>query len=161
MTIYALYNLSIDQKVYLLNFSIIITPMNQFIKVIILLITSLILIISFYFIDKNLFEFCILMLLTTFGLLILTCVNDLILISLSLELQSLGLYVLIGFLTKSSLSKEATLKYFIFGSFSSVFIGFGISLIYTEFGTTNLNELNLLINNFFVNELLVYGLFFF
>jgi len=161
MTIYALYHLSVHEITYLLNYSIILTPMNQFIKVVILLITILILITSFHFIDKNLFEFCILILLTTFGLLALISINDLVLISLCLELQSLGLYALIGFLTKSSLSKEATLKYFIFGSISSIFIGFGISLIYVEFGTTNLNELDLLINDLFINKFVVYGLFFF
>ena len=81
MTIYALYHLSVHEITYLLNYSIILTPMNQFIKVVILLITILILITSFHFIDKNLFEFCILILLTTFGLLALISINDLVLIS--------------------------------------------------------------------------------
>ena len=161
MTIYGLYTLKITQPIYLLNSTFLITPLSQLIKIVILLIVFFIMIISLKFIKKNLFEFCILILLCTFGLLMMTCINDLVLISLCLELQSLSLYALIGFLTKTNLSKEATLKYFIFGTISATFIGFGISLIYVELGTTNLNELGLLIDNFYINNFLIYGLFFF
>lgn len=67
--------------------------------------------------------------------------NNLFLIYLAIELQSLSLYILASIKRYSNLSIEAGLKYFIFGSFASGLLLFGISLIYGFSGTTNLNEL--------------------
>lgn len=95
------------------------------------------------------FEFLILIALTTFALLILISTNDLIAFYLSVEMQSLCLYVLAAFKHTSNLSTEAGLKYFILGALSSSLLLFGMSLIYGFTGSTNFTEISksILLNN--------------
>ncbi len=70
---------------------------------------------------------------------------DLILMYLSLELVSLSSYVLAGFTKKSMRNSEASLKYIIYGGVSSGIMLFGISIIYGLTGSTNIYEINSLI----------------
>ena len=65
--------------------------------------------------------------------------NDLLLMFIGLELQSLGLYVLAALNRNSLLSSEAGIKYFILGALSSGLLLFGISYIYGFTGNTNFN----------------------
>lgn len=85
----------------------------------------------------NTFEYFILLLCATLGLLFLMSAYDLISLYLAIEIQSLCLYVLAASKKKSSFSLEAGLKYFILGSFSSALFLFGASLLYACTGTTN------------------------
>jgi NADH-quinone oxidoreductase subunit N len=87
------------------------------------------------------FEFLILIALSTFALLLLVSANDLIMLYLSIEAQSLCLYVLAAFKRTSQLSTEAGLKYFILGALSSSLLLFGMSVIYGFTGTTNFTEI--------------------
>lgn len=82
-------------------------------------------------------ELPILILISLMGMFILVSANDLFIMYLALELQSLSLYILCSMKRYSNLSIEAGLKYFILGSFSSAILLFGISLIYGFLGTTN------------------------
>lgn len=88
------------------------------------------------------FELLILIALTTFALLLLVSTNDLISFYLSIEMQSLCLYVLAAFKRTSQLSTEAGLKYFVLGALSSSFLLFGMSLIYGFTGSTNFAEIS-------------------
>lgn len=87
------------------------------------------------------FEFPILLLLATSGMLVLVTANDLLVVYLGLELQSLALYVLATFKPESNFSTEAGLKYFVLGAVSSCMFLFGISFIYIFTGMTNLEDL--------------------
>lgn len=91
----------------------------------------------------NAFEYLILLLCATLGLLFLTSSYDLISLYLAIEVQGLCLYVLAASKKDSSFSLEAGLKYFILGSFSSALFLFGASLLYGCVGTTNFNTLSL------------------
>ena len=64
---------------------------------------------------------------------------------LALELQSLSLYTLACLKRYSNLSVEAGLKYFIYGSFASGILLFGISLLYGSLGVTEFNHIYLLL----------------
>ena len=79
------------------------------------------------------------------GMFFMIAASDLILIYLSLELVSLSSYVLAGFSKKSIRSSEASLKYVIYGGVSSGIMLFGISILYGITGSTNLFEINSLI----------------
>ena len=70
--------------------------------------------------------------------------NDMISLYLSLELQSLALYVVAAINRDSVRSTEAGLKYFVLGALSSGMLLYGISLLFAAAGgvTTNLAELN-------------------
>jgi len=92
----------------------------------------------------NSFEYFILILFSVFGLILLVSSYDLISVYLAIELQSLSLYVLASFKKDSAFSTEAGLKYFILGALSSGLILFGSSLIYGFCGTTNFEDLGLM-----------------
>lgn len=118
---------------------------------IILLICILIIFLFMYILqNKNSeiflnFENFSLILLCLAGIFIFLNSNHLFVLYLGIELQSLSLYILCCLKQYSNKSLEAGLKYFIYGSFSSLILLFGVSLIYFLFGCLNLNDINLLI----------------
>jgi NADH-quinone oxidoreductase subunit N len=82
------------------------------------------------------FEYPVLILFATLGMLLMISANDLISLYLGLELQSLSLYILAAFQRDSVRSTEAGLKYFVLGALSSGLYLYGASLIYGFAGTT-------------------------
>jgi len=86
-------------------------------------------------IDK--FEFPILILLSTTGMMMLISASDLIALYLGLELMSLALYVVAASDRDSVKSTEAGLKYFVLGALSSGMLLYGASLIYGFTGTVS------------------------
>ncbi|MDE2880104.1 NADH-quinone oxidoreductase subunit N [Candidatus Palauibacter soopunensis] len=83
-------------------------------------------------------EFHALVLLALVGMMVLVAARDLILLFVGLELMSISVYVLTGFVRKNPRSSEASLKYFIVGAFASAFVVYGIALLYGATGTTRL-----------------------
>ena len=83
------------------------------------------------------FEFPVLILLATTGMMVMVSANDLITLYLGLELQSLALYVVASFDRDSVRSTEAGLKYFVLGALASGLLLYGASLIYGFTGTTS------------------------
>ena len=83
------------------------------------------------------FEFPVLVLLATGGMMVMVSANDLITLYLGLELQSLALYVVASFDRDSVRSTEAGLKYFVLGALSSGMLLYGASLVYGFAGTTS------------------------
>jgi NADH-quinone oxidoreductase subunit N len=83
------------------------------------------------------FEFSILILLSTIGMLMLISAADLIALYLGLELMSLALYVVAASDRDNVRSTEAGLKYFVLGALSSGMLLYGASLVYGFTGTVN------------------------
>jgi NADH-quinone oxidoreductase subunit N len=83
------------------------------------------------------FEFPILILLSTIGMLMMISANDLIALYLGLELQSLAAYVIASFHRDDLRSTEAGLKYFVLGALSSGMLLYGASLVYGFAGTVS------------------------
>jgi NADH-quinone oxidoreductase subunit N len=83
-------------------------------------------------------EYLAIILLATVGLMLLVGSEELLMIFIGLELLGLSLYVMAAFDKTDLRSAEAGLKYFLFGSTSSAFTLFGISLIYGMSGSTTL-----------------------
>ena len=67
--------------------------------------------------------------------------NNLLSLFVSIELQSLGLYVLVSFSKEDLNSSEAGVKYFVIGSLSTYIFLFGSSLIYGLVGSTDFQSL--------------------
>ena len=86
-------------------------------------------------------EYYALMLFATSGMMIMASGADLITIYLGLELMALSVYILAGFLRRSTRSNEAALKYFLLGAFSSGILLYGIAIIFGVTGTTNLADI--------------------
>ncbi len=87
------------------------------------------------------FEFPVLIVLSTLGMLLMISSNDMISLYLSLELQSLALYVVAAINRDSLRSTEAGLKYFVLGALSSGMMLYGMSLVYGFTGHTGFQEI--------------------
>ncbi len=87
------------------------------------------------------FEFPVLIVLATLGMMMMISANDLIALYLGLELQSLSLYVIASFQRDSARSAEAGLKYFVLGALASGLLLYGMSMIYGFAGTTSFDTL--------------------
>ncbi|MBM3549788.1 MAG: NADH-quinone oxidoreductase subunit NuoN [Alphaproteobacteria bacterium] len=110
-----------------------------FVKVIVLLGSAVSIILALDYIereDMNRFEYPVLIVLATLGMLVMVSANDLITLYLGLELQSLALYVVAAFQRDRIRSTEAGLKYFVLGALSSGMLLYGCSLIYGATGAT-------------------------
>ena len=83
------------------------------------------------------FEYSVLILLSTLGMLMLISAADLIALYLGLELMSLPLYVVAASHRDSLRSTEAGLKYFVLGALSSGMLLYGASLVYGFTGTVS------------------------
>ena len=74
----------------------------------------------------------------TVGMMVMASSRDLMVLFLGLELMSISLYVLAGFVRRDAKSNEASLKYFLLGAFATGFFLYGIALMYGASGSTNL-----------------------
>lgn len=87
------------------------------------------------------FEYPILVVLATLGMLMMISANDLIALYMGLELQSLALYVVAALNRDSVRSSEAGLKYFVLGALSSGMLLYGCSLVYGFTGSTGFEQI--------------------
>jgi len=83
-------------------------------------------------------EYYALLLFSMLGLCLMASASDLVMMALAIEMATLPLYVLAGFLRGDSRSTEAGLKYFLFGATASAVMWYGFSLIYGFTGQTDL-----------------------
>lgn len=119
-------------------------PFARFMKVLVLIgsITAMVMTVGHAKserIDK--FEFPVLIVLATLGMLLMISANDLIALYMGMELQSLALYVVAAINRESSRSTEAGLKYFVLGTLSSGLLLYGASLVYGYTGFTGFDEI--------------------
>jgi NADH:ubiquinone oxidoreductase subunit 2 (subunit N) len=91
--------------------------------------------------EINSFEFSLLLLLSTGGMLFLISAGDLLSMYLAIEFQSLSFYVVAALKRDSEFSTEAGVKYFLLGAFSSGLLLFGCSLLYGFTGVVSFWDL--------------------
>ena len=116
------------------------TEFTIILKFFIVLIAFLIFYVSKDYLKNNnlyIFEYNILFIFSILGMMIMVSANDLMLLYLAIELQSLSLYVLVALKRDSVRASEAALKYFILGSIASAIILYGSSMVYSVTGATN------------------------
>ncbi|MCV0398091.1 MAG: NADH-quinone oxidoreductase subunit NuoN [Rhizobiaceae bacterium] len=87
------------------------------------------------------FEFPVLIMLSTLGMMLMISADDMLALYLGLELQSLALYVVAAINRDSVRATEAGLKYFVLGALSSGMLLYGISLVYGYTGNTGFTEI--------------------
>jgi NADH-quinone oxidoreductase subunit N len=113
--------------------------LTRFLKVLVLVAAALTLLMTmddFARAKVMLFEYPVLVLLATLGMVMMISANDLIALYLGLELQSLALYVIAAFKRDDLKSSEAGLKYFVLGALSSGMLLYGASMLYGVTGGT-------------------------
>lgn len=86
-------------------------------------------------------EYYLLILFATIGMVLMAMAADFIVLFLGLELMSLCLYVLAGFMRSRPKANESALKYFLLGSFATGFLLYGIALLYGVSGTTTITRI--------------------
>jgi NADH-quinone oxidoreductase subunit N len=84
-------------------------------------------------------EFYLIITISTLGGCLLAASADIVMVFVALETVSIPLYILAGFNRDDSESSESGLKYFLFGSFASAILLYGLSLIYGFTGETRLD----------------------
>jgi len=117
---------------------------SSFIKLLVLIAAALGVIVSLdYNEHENLrrFEFPVLMLFATVGMMVMASAANLMTLYLGLEMQSLAVYVLAAFARDDLRSSEAGLKYFVLGALASGLLLYGISLVYGFAGTMAFDRL--------------------
>jgi NADH-quinone oxidoreductase subunit N len=118
--------------------SFIVDDFARFLKILALIGSVATLVLSAEFLSDpshRIFEYSILVLLSTLGMMVLISAGDLIMLYLGLELMSLALYVVAASNRDNAKSTEAGLKYFVLGALSSGMLLYGASLIYGFTGT--------------------------
>ncbi len=119
--------------------SFVVDGFGRFMKLLTLLGSAGALLLSFDYMretNSQKFEYPVLVLLASAGMMMMISANDLIALYLGLELQSLALYVVAAIRRDDVRSSEAGLKYFVLGALSSGMLLYGASLIYGFTGTT-------------------------
>jgi NADH-quinone oxidoreductase subunit N len=120
--------------------SFIVDDFARFLKIVALIGSAATLVLSSEFLSdpsRRIFEYPILVLLSTLGMMVLISAGDLISLYLGLELMSLALYVVAASHRDDPKSTEAGLKYFVLGALSSGMLLYGASLIYGFTGTVS------------------------
>jgi len=83
-------------------------------------------------------EFYLVLIVSTLGATLMSGAADLIMVFLALETTTIPLYILAAFNRRDRRSSESGMKYFLFGSFASALLLYGLSLLYGFTGQTNL-----------------------
>lgn len=120
--------------------SFIVDDFARFLKILALIGSVATLVLSTEFLSdpsRRIFEYAILVVLSTLGMMVLISAGDLISLYLGLELMSLALYVVAASHRDNAKSTEAGLKYFVLGALSSGMLLYGASLIYGFTGTVS------------------------
>jgi len=117
--------------------SFVVDDYARFLKTVMLVASAMTLVISRGYLTNQarIFEYSILVLLSSVGMMVLISATDLITLYLGYELMSLALYVVAASHRDNLKSTEAGLKYFVLGALSSGMMLYGASLIYGFTGT--------------------------
>ncbi|MBU6498083.1 MAG: NADH-quinone oxidoreductase subunit NuoN [Rhodospirillales bacterium] len=117
---------------------------SAFVKLLVLAAAALGVVVSLdYNEHANLrrFEFPVLVLFSTVGMMLMASANNLMTLYMGVELMSLSIYVLAAFARDELRSSEAGLKYFVLGALASGLLLYGISLVYGFSGGMGFTEL--------------------
>lgn len=120
--------------------SFVLDDFARFMKVLALGASAITLILSREFLSdpsRRIFEFAVLVVLSSAGMMVLISAGDLIMVYLGLELMSLALYVVAASNREDPKSNEAGMKYFVLGALSSGMLLYGASLVYGFTGTVS------------------------
>lgn len=84
-------------------------------------------------------EYYALILFGVVGMAVMSSAIELVMIFIGLEISSIATYILAGFRRNEASSSEASLKYFLLGSFATAFFLYGVALMFGATGSTNID----------------------
>lgn len=86
-------------------------------------------------------EYYGLILLGAVGMCLMSSAVELVLIFIALEISSISTYILAGFRRRTAISSEASVKYFLLGSFATAFFLYGVALMFGATGSTSIKDI--------------------
>lgn len=125
------------------NGMLVFTRFGLVFNAIILLATTLYFLVSGSFFEKvgiNVAEYFALIFFVIAGIAILSSFNNLLMLFLGIEIMTIPLFILTGSDKRNLKSNEASLKYFLMGSFSTGILLMGIALMYGANGNFNIEQ---------------------
>src|SRR6185312_15286748 len=120
------------------NFSI-------FFHFLVVAITAVVILTSYEYMDVQQIragEYYGLILFGAVGMCLMSSAVELVLIFIALEISSISTYVLAGFRRRAAISGEASLKYFLLGSFATAFFLYGVALMFGATGSTSISVIS-------------------
>jgi NADH-quinone oxidoreductase subunit N len=81
------------------------------------------------------------------GMCLMSSALDLVLVFIALEISSISTYILAGFRRRAAISSEASVKYFLLGSFATAFFLYGVALMFGATGSTNIRDVGNLLSS--------------
>jgi NADH-quinone oxidoreductase subunit N len=115
---------------------------SVFFHVVVLMISLVVILASYDYLDTQGIraggEYYALILFGTVGMMLMSSAIELVLIFIALEISSISTYILAGMRRRAAESAEASLKYFLLGSFATAFFLYGVAMVYGATGTTNI-----------------------
>ena len=145
------------------NGAFVLDPFARFMKVLVLIGSGVAIVMSIGYARAQKFErfeYPVLIVIATLGMMMMISASDLIALYLGLELQSLALYVVAAINRDSVRSTEAGLKYFVLGALSSGMLLYGASLVYGFTGQTGFDAIAAALKGGAPSLGLVFGLVF-
>ena len=114
---------------------------STFFHLLITVIAALVVLTSFEYLDVQQIrggEYYALILFGAVGMVLMSSAVELVLIFIALEISSISTYILAGFRRKFATSAEASIKYFLLGSFATAFFLYGVALTFGATGSTSI-----------------------
>ena len=113
---------------------------SVFFHIVVLLIALVVILTSLEYLEVQQIrsgEFYALALFGSVGMMLMSSAVELVLIFIALEISSISTYILAGMRRRAAESAEASLKYFLLGSFATAFFLYGVALVFGATHTTN------------------------
>ncbi len=115
---------------------------STFFHVLVTAITAVVILGSFEYMEAQQMragEYYGLILFGAVGMCLMSSAVELVLVFIALEISSISTYVLVGFRRRAAISSEASLKYFLLGSFATAFFLYGVALMFGATGSTSIS----------------------
>ncbi len=115
---------------------------STFFHILITAITAVVILSSFEYMQAQQIragEYYGLILFGAVGMCLMSSAVELVLVFIALEISSISTYVLTGFRRRAAISSEASLKYFLLGSFATAFFLYGVALTFGATGSTSIS----------------------
>jgi NADH-quinone oxidoreductase subunit N len=144
LTLFANWFTSAERTTTLFSDSLALDPFAQFFKTLIIVSTLFIILMSRKSEELRIYrtgEYYTLISIMVFGMFLMVSAIDLIMVYLSIEVVSISSFILAGYLKQDQRSNESSLKYVIYGAFSSGLMLFGLSILFGLTGTTKFFEI--------------------
>jgi NADH-quinone oxidoreductase subunit N len=116
-------------------------PFSTFFHFLVTAITAVVILTSYEYMEVQQIragEYYGLILFGAVGMCLMSSAVELVLIFVALEISSISTYVLAGFRRRAAISSEASLKYFLLGSFATAFFLYGVALMFGATGSTSI-----------------------